>query len=251
MSVLSWNLFGLSDDHLDVRTEAALFEALLGGPPERALKGGTDWRPPDVLLFQEVVERSYMAHLRTHLRAAGYRLFPERPSDQREYFETIAIGPTLEEPKVAIHPLPSRQGRELVALTARREDVEWLFLTGHLESMKAGAEWRMQQCGIIYQRLQAHQGPAVFGGDTNLRESEMDVLPSIPDAWSQSGSNPKERMTRISPRTGYGARYDQLWGAGVSFSHFRCLGRSAVTPDGQPASDHLGIIADVHPNPLK
>ena len=45
LTVVTWNLFGLEERHLDERTEAACFHLLME-------------RPPDVLLFQEVVDRS-------------------------------------------------------------------------------------------------------------------------------------------------------------------------------------------------
>jgi endonuclease/exonuclease/phosphatase family metal-dependent hydrolase len=249
LRLLSWNLFGLSDDHLDLRTEAAMFEALLGGRPEVVLaRRGAVPPPPDVLLFQEVVARSHVAHLRPHLTAAGYTVFPEAPHAEREYYEVIAVRPPLRVQEGRVVPLDSAQGRELVMVRTLLGDVPWLWMTAHLESLELGARQRLAQVPFVLAQLRAHDGPAVFGGDTNLRESEVAVLEEeapLPDAWEACGAPPGERFTRISGRSGRGQRYDRIWGSGVRFQGFRGLGRDPVTPSGDPPSDHLGVTVQV------
>ena len=240
MRVLSWNLFGLEPDQLDVRTEAALFIALLGGRPEDVLDG-RPLPPPDVLMFQEVVDRTFHAHLRPHLAAAGYTLIPAAPPE-REYFEVLAVrAPAVVLDSDALQ-LESDMGRTLLVATARRDGVTWLLMTAHLESLSSGAPLRMEQARFVLELLGNHDGPAVFGGDTNLRMDEAASLGVPLDAWEASGSDPAARWT-WSKRS-YRARYDRIWGRGVLFSGFRCLGTDPVTPDGQPPSDHLGIVVD-------
>ena len=46
MRCISWNLNGLDADRLDERTEAAVFEMLLGGPIEQVLLAGAPPPPP-------------------------------------------------------------------------------------------------------------------------------------------------------------------------------------------------------------
>ena len=246
MRILSWNLFGLSDRHLDERTEAAMFIALLGGRPEQVLARSNPRPPPppEVLMFQEVTERTLHAHLRPHLRAAGYTLVPERPR-QRGYFEVLAVGRSLKVVEHRITALDSGMARELVEVIAELDGERWLLLTAHLESMRYGAALRMGQAREVLEKLRGHDGPAVFGGDTNLREAEADELGVLPDAWEACGARPAERWTRVVPRTGRRARYDRVWGRGVKFRGFECIGREAVTSDGQPPSDHYGVVVTV------
>ena len=244
LRLLSWNLFGLSDDHLDVRTEAAMFVALLGGPPEVVLAGGPITPPPDVLMFQEVVERSHVAHLRPHLTAAGYTLVPAEPHPEREYYELIAV----RQPQGIVSTdrvrFGSAQGRELLRVETEVDGQRHLWLTAHIESLQSGAVQRMAQSVTVLEALAAFDGPAVFAGDTNLRETEAARIAqnhTLTDAWEACGASPAERWTYTSQRTRRGNRYDRIWGGGVRFSGFRCLGRDDVTLARQPPSDHLGV----------
>jgi len=242
--VLSWNLFGLSDDDLDVRAEAAMFISLLGGTLEDVVSGRVaEGDPPEVLMFQEVVERTLYAHLRPHLGAAGYTLFPEEPPE-REYFEVLAVREPLEVASHQVSPLPTFMGRELVEVVAELGGERWLLLTAHLESMKVGREERMEQARRVLDLLRRHDGPAVFGGDTNLRKKEAEELGPLPDAWEASGAPAAERWTRIKD-CGQRARYDRIWGSRVRFSGFTCIGREPVTAGGDPPSDHLGVVTRV------
>jgi endonuclease/exonuclease/phosphatase (EEP) superfamily protein YafD len=240
--LLSWNLFGLSDDHLDVRTEAAMFISLLGGLPEVALRGPPPPPPPEILMFQEVTERTLHAHLRPHLTAAGYILVPSTPRP-RGYFEVLAVRAPLRVVATRISSLGGSMGRELVEAVVEG-DARWLLLTAHLESLPSGSAQRMVQARTVIERLRAHDGPAVFAGDTNLRADEAERLKPLLDAWEASGSPPSDRWTYVS-RSGRRNRYDRIWGRGVRFSGLHCIGRDAVTPDGQPPSDHSGIVVTV------
>ncbi len=217
-----------------------MFIALLGGRPEEVFLAGTPPPPPDIVLFQEVVERTFHAHLRPHLTAAGYTIVPSQPRP-REYFEVVALRRPFVVTGHQIEPLDSGQGRELVSVTAGRDGESWLVMTAHLESMRSGAPLRREQAQVVLDRLRAHDGPALFGGDTNLRVAEADQLGDLPDAWEASGAKASERWTWVCEH-GRRARYDRIWGRGLRFSDFRCIGKDAVTADGQPPSDHYGVL---------
>lgn len=202
------------------------------------LASGTAPPIPDVLMFQEVVDRTLAAHLRPHLTAAGYTILPTR-APEREYYEVIAVrAPSV----VVAHDvvaLETEQGRELVEVVVEREGRRWLLLTGHLESLRGGARLRMDQAARVLERLRDHGGPAVFAGDTNLRQTEADRLGPLLDAWEACGSPARHRWTWGQRRSK--ARFDRVWGHGVTFHDFGCTGRDAVTAGGDRPSDHLAV----------
>jgi endonuclease/exonuclease/phosphatase family metal-dependent hydrolase len=244
MKLLSWNLFGLCDDDLDLRTEAAMFEALLGGPLEEVvMRDAPPSPPPDVLMFQEVVDRTLDAHLRPHLSAAGYTLLPTQRSD-RSYYEIIATGPNVTVHNHHVHSLDSGQGREVVEASITVADTDYVVMTGHLESLPSGKRLRMEQARWVVERLRAMDGPAVFAGDTNLRQAEADTLGPLPDAWEVCGEDSTRRWTHM--RKHRTARYDRIWGHMARFSDFNLVGRRPVTPTGDPPSDHLGVTVRIN-----
>ncbi len=234
MRWLSWNLNGLDEAHLDARTEGALFTALLGGPPERVLMSGAPPPPPpDGLLFQEVVERSLVAHLRPHLKRAGYTLFPDHLPD-RSYFEVIAVRAPHEVARFTLEALPgSHYGRELlgVELTSGLR-----VYTGHLDSLREGSSARKQQLRFVLERLA--DGPALFAGDSNLRDAEVGDLGRAADAWEAMGSQSRHRITWPGRR---GMRFDRAYVSGLTVTGFRTLGRERLPQTGGPPSDHLAI----------
>lgn len=192
----TWNVAGLDDRRLDERSEAQCLALLLRDPA------------PDVISLQEVVRRSWHGHFKHHLRAAGYTVVPADPTDTgSEYFSLLAVrgAPTLAE---SVPLKGSRMGRRLVRAVVDG----WLFLGLHAESERAGSAERIRQCTRVVERLLAHDGPAVFGGDTNLRiEEEPDIegLDGLTDAWVAAGSAKLDRATWRMGR--YSARYDRVW----------------------------------------
>ncbi|MEZ4321250.1 MAG: endonuclease/exonuclease/phosphatase family protein [Myxococcota bacterium] len=233
MHLVSWNLNGLEDENLDVRTEAALTEILLGGDMMALLASGRPPDLPDVVVLQEVVERTYVAHVVPHLRAAGFALVPPEPP-ARGYFEVAAVRGTAIRLARWV-PFPrTGQGRALLELQLANG---LTVMTAHLESLKPGGPVRMEQAQFVLERLR-RAGPAVFAGDTNLRNAEWDSLDSegVEDAWRATGAVKADRDT-------WGrARYDRVWGAGgVRFTGFRRLGTDDVPEIGEPPSDHVGL----------
>ena len=196
-------------------------------------------------MFQEVVDRTLNAHLRPHLTAAGFTLLPNR-APERDYYEVIAVRPPSKIVSHEVHALPSQMGRELVEVIIERDGLRWMLLTGHLESLKGGAKLRVTQARSVLERMRAHEGPAVFAGDTNLRQVEADRLGPLVDAWEACGSSRLHRWT-WGPSKRSKARFDRIWGDGVVFDQFRTTGRDAVTADGQRPSDHLAVRVEVRP----
>ena len=57
-------------------------------------------------------------------------------------------------------------------ITAFEQGPEWTVQTAHLESLREGAGLRERQLSYVVERLTSAHGPAVFAGDTNLRDAE-------------------------------------------------------------------------------
>ena len=235
MNLVTWNLNGLEDEHLDMRTEAAMFHILLGAPIEKAMQANFKANTPDIVVLQEVVERTFHAHLKPHFQAAGFKLFPQALSE-RSYFEVIAVRQPIIESSYEKFSYTD-QGRGLSTLS-----IEGLtILTAHLESQKPGASMRLNQAKYILEIMNKHQGAIIFAGDTNLRESEWESLEpnNVSDAWQTNGANKKYKTTWQNPPCK--ARYDRVWSKGITLKTFETFGKEKIKEINQTASDHLGI----------
>ncbi|MEL6342622.1 MAG: hypothetical protein AAFV53_05790, partial [Myxococcota bacterium] len=181
------------------------------------------------------IDRTLVAHLLPHLQAAGYDCWPDRPHPHRRYYELIAIRKPLKRTSEACLELDSDMGRELLIVDAEQDGVRWRLMTAHMESLAQGRLRRQAQAAVILEQM--GEGPALFGGDTNLRDDEVEAMP---DAWAACGSPDKLYMTYRS-RSGARRRYDRFWGRGVRFSGFSLVGQTRIAPGGPMPSDHLGI----------
>ncbi|MEO0606086.1 MAG: endonuclease/exonuclease/phosphatase family protein, partial [Myxococcota bacterium] len=172
MRVTSWNLNGLDDSRLDERSEAACLRLLLRSDP------------PDVVLLQEVVRRSWHAHLKHHFAAAGYLAVPPDPTTSlHEYFVLAFVRNTHTVHGATFEPFAnSVMGRGLLAVEVSRTDPEgppvWVA-TAHLESGREAADARVAQLSHCLQRLLDREGPGVFAGDLNLRVAEEKRVPEL------------------------------------------------------------------------
>ena len=160
-----------------------MFQILLGAPIEEAVVEGFKPNSPDIVLLQEVVDRSYHAHVMPHLKAAGFSVFPQQ-LPERSYFEVVAIrADKLDADYEAFEY--SEQGRGLTKL--RCDDFN--VMTAHMESMKPGKHMRVEQAKYILE-IKQKNGPCIFAGDTNLRKAEWESLEhgDVKDAWAEIGS---------------------------------------------------------------
>ena len=234
MKLVSWNINGLEDRELDVRTESALFQLLLGAPIEKAVLPGFKPNSPDIVLLQEVVERSFFAHVKPHLEAAGFTVYPAKPTES-SYFEVIGVKSKILDASFIKFPW-SDYGRGLTEVK-----VEGLtIMTAHMESMKPGAKQRVDQGQFIIDRMQ-ERGPCIFAGDTNLRKAEWAEINKgyVDDAWEYVGSVKKQRTTW--KLNNYRARYDRAWVHEVPVKSFETFGREYIKQINSRPSDHYGI----------
>ena len=236
MQLVTWNLNGLEDRHIDERTEAAMFQMLLGVPLEKALVENFKPNTPDIILLQEVVERSYHAHILPHLQAAGFTVYPQQPSE-RSYFEVMATRLPVKSYSQEKFEY-SDQGRELSILEL---DNKLTIMTAHMESMKPGSSMRLAQAKLILDKMNLSDTPCIFAGDTNLRQSEWESLEplKVTDAWESTGSHKKHKTTW--QREKYKARYDRVWANSLKVTEFTTFGHNKIPSIKEPSSDHRAI----------
>ncbi len=244
MQLVSWNLNGLEDHCLDERTEAAMFQMLLGAPPEKVMLKGIKPNMPDIIVLQEVVERSFYAHIKPHLKAAGFHIYPEAPAE-RSYFEVIASREAFGETQYQRFSW-TEQGR---GLSMARLKNGLCVMTAHMESQKSGSAMRVDQAKEISALMTRHS-PCVFAGDTNLRKKEWlsldhtgektELKTGIKDAWEALGAPESHKITWKNRH--YKARYDRVWthalGTPTSFETF---GKDEIAGIQMPVSDHYAL----------
>ncbi len=239
LRLITWNLDGLDTRHIDLRTEAACRAILERGP--------------DVVFLQEVVERSFFGHLRPWFTGSGFRAAPPTLSRRSRYGCVMFIRSPLRVTSARRTPFEASQmGRALIRTVVHWEGRELLLLTAHMESLRDGAPERVRQLDRVLAALTAHAGPAVFAGDTNLRDSEVRGR-DIRDAWCLLGSPRQTRTTwdmRAIPNKrgpneqggGY-ARFDRVFlNPGWRPSEMSLIGMAPVAgADGLFPSDHAGL----------
>lgn len=235
MQLVSWNLNGLEDGHLDERTEAAMFQILLGAPIEKAMVAGFKPNMPDIIVLQEVVERSFHAHIKKHLKMAGFHLFPDAPTE-RSYFEIIASREAFEETQYQKFSW-TNQGR---GLSIGKLESGLTIMTAHMESQKPGSLMRIDQAKEILTIMPEHS-PCIFAGDTNLREEEWSSIEKgeVTDAWEVTGS-PKAHKVTWQNKV-YKARYDRVWTQGLTIDSFKTFGSNRIKTIKESSSDHKAL----------
>jgi endonuclease/exonuclease/phosphatase family metal-dependent hydrolase len=236
LRLISWNLDGLDTRYIDQRTEAACRIILE--------------RVPDVVFLQEVTRRSFFAHIRPWMQGVGYHASPPNLTSKSSYGCMMFTRPPIEVRSTTREPFATTQmGRSLIRTTVRWGGHELLLLTAHLESLRDGAPERIQQRDVVLDALASHNGPAVFAGDTNLRDSEVAGL-DIRDAWELLGAPPQTRFTfdtlTIPNKRGRNrARYDRVFlndHPGWRPTGLFFLGMEAVPGTGGLfPSDHAGL----------
>ena len=239
LRVLTWNIDGLDPAAAEGRALGVLREILAADA--------------DVVLLQEVTPPWLGAALQPVLGGAGYASFP--PWGVRQGYGSMVFS---RRPVVAWGQasLPETHMGRLLVTVELADGVR--VLTGHLESLAAGAAARRAQLAAVMAALGAAQAEgqaALFGGDTNLREAEVSPEAAACDAWTLAGAPEAARYTwdlvrnrnKVMPDGGRPrARYDRVFVAGLSVERLALVGEAPVAEaGGRWPSDHFGVLVEV------
>lgn len=182
LSLISWNVDGLDTDNIAERARGLCSYLVL--------------YTPDVVFLQELIP-PYVQYLKK--RAVSYLIIE---GGQDGYF----IGMMLKKSRVTFQesenvPYPTTQMmRNLLVAQVTFRGQKLCLMTSHFESCKGHGEERMKQLRVVMQRMQhtADDITVVFGGDTNLRDTEVAKvgLPAtVCDVWEQLGKQEHCRYT--------------------------------------------------------
>eukprot|EP00903_Cladosiphon_okamuranus_P013082 g12203.t1 len=248
--VVSWNIDCLNGENKMARVEEACAIILETEPT------------PDVILLQEV-DSDVFPILNARLGAGGrYRAYPRRVPVENRYFTIMFVKTsTVTVLDSGREEFPhSRMGRDLASIRATFNGKPFLIMTSHLESEKQSSNERKAQFNkALRQLLGFRDGPAIFAGDTNLREPEVKkekLAKEAGDMWQLCGADPDQRFTwdmakndnhvfggGFQPR----ARYDRMFvnpEAQSLAKAFALLGTQRMAPPHSCfPSDHFGMDA--------
>lgn len=247
LRVLTWNLNGLESSRLDSRMEKACIEMVLGVTLREAMAGVPSPPLPHVFCLQEVVRRVHIDKLRHHFGAAGFQLFPAEPPEREDYSLIAARLPWTMTHTEYVPFEHSKFARGYTEVHLRSESgQEAVVLTAHMESLRSGGEDRTSQTLQIDARLMERaepSRPAVFAGDTNLREAEFAAARAqgclLRDVFDLAKRPTAHNATWWPEASRRGYRFDRIWLDPISTGvlvDFRTRRRSKL-------SDHAALEA--------
>uniref|UniRef100_A0A8C3BE54 Tyrosyl-DNA phosphodiesterase 2 n=1 Tax=Cairina moschata TaxID=8855 RepID=A0A8C3BE54_CAIMO len=182
-SLITWNIDGLDSRNLQERARGVCSYLALYSP--------------DVVFLQEVI-LPYLCILQT--RVASYTVIPGNIDG---YFTVILLKKSrvkLLKQEIVGFPTTSMM-RNLLVVHVSISGNELCLMTSHLESTKDHSKERVKQLQIVLNKMQeeSESTTVIFGGDTNLRDSEVTKLGGLPnnvmDMWEFLGKPQHCRYT--------------------------------------------------------
>ncbi|KAG7501396.1 hypothetical protein JOB18_048520 [Solea senegalensis] len=225
LSVISWNVDGLDTVNLVERARGLCSYLVL--------------YTPDVVLLQELIP-PYVQYLKK--RAVSYLIIE---GGEDGYFTGMMLKRSrvkLVESEIVTYPT-TQMMRNLLIAQVDFKGQKLFLMTSHFESCKAHAEERMKQLRVVMQRMREapNDVTVMFGGDTNLRDSEVAKvgLPSsVCDVWEQLGKQEHCRYTwDTKANNNKSVPY-------ISRCRFDRVYFRPATKDGVPhmAPDHMALV---------
>lgn len=225
LSLISWNVDGLDTDNLAERARGLCSFLVL--------------YTPDVVFLQELIP-PYIQYLKK--RAVSYTFIE---GGEEGYFTGIMLKKSrvkLLESQIVAYPT-TQMMRNLLVAQVTFKGQRLCLMTSHLESCKGHAAERMKQLKVVMQRMKeaTDDTTVLFGGDTNLRDTEVAKvgLPSgVCDVWERLG---KEEHCRYTWDTKANSNKKAPY---VSRCRFDRIYVRPATKEGVPAllPDHMALV---------
>ncbi|XP_043993861.1 tyrosyl-DNA phosphodiesterase 2 [Gambusia affinis] len=182
LSLISWNVDGLDTDNLAERARGLCSYLVL--------------YTPDVVFLQELIP-PYVQYLKK--RAVSYLIIE---GGEEAYFTGMMLKKSrikFLESEIVTYPT-TQMMRNLLVAQVTFKGQKLCLMTSHLESCKGHAQERMKQLHTVMQRMRdaPDDVTVLFGGDTNLRDTEVAKvgLPSgVCDVWERLGKQEHCRYT--------------------------------------------------------
>lgn len=245
LTVLSWNIDGISEKNLKIRTKGVckIIEA------EQA----------DIVFLQEVIPETF-SYIQSKL--SGYECIA---GSQGDYFvATLLRWGRVYKDTARHHMFPGTcMGRHLQHVQAHCGKVKFDLLNTHLESSKEHAEERKAQLKICLEKIKSSGDDlnVLYGGDLNMRDKELLEVGGLPprtvDSWEACGSRKEVQYTwdmnrntniefpgKFKPR----CRFDRLYlrpsrtAAAAMIHHFGLVGLKKIQGTQSFPSDHWGML---------
>ncbi|NWU00292.1 TYDP2 phosphodiesterase, partial [Urocynchramus pylzowi] len=243
-SLITWNIDGLDLGNVKDRARGVCTYLALYSP--------------DVVFLQEVIP----PHLPLlQMKAGNYTIIP---GNIDEYFTAVMLKKSrVKLLKHDIIPFPTTaMKRNLLVVHVSISGIELCLMTSHLESTKDHSKERIKQLQIVFNEMQkeSESTTVIFGGDTNLRDSEVTKLGNLPDsikdAWEFLGKPQHCRYTwDTQSNTNLNAaykckmRFDRVYfRPAVEGGHFIPRSMDLIGLEklecGRFPSDHWGILCN-------
>ena len=248
LKLLCWNIDGLCERGLSERFSAVISQIKQSSP--------------HVVLLQEVVEE-HLKRIKSQL-GASYHIFPssgKNPFLTGQYANYILIRKNSRTRIETEEWMPfqgSKMGRHLVSVKCFLLGRWFVFYTSHIESLKDQSVERVTQVEDVLKRMSSGDKESIvlFGGDTNLRDSEMKriKLPGdIRDAWEEVGRDTSTRYTwdtiannNTNVPFKCRLRFDRVFYRSSPYlmlESFQLVGKERLLSCDMFPSDHWGISA--------
>ena len=252
IKILTWNIDGLCQDYVIERANSAAAQIAQVSPDVIMLQEVVQWNEP---IFDGVFRSNYV------------KLNPIGATTGMPYYTLTYVKkchPRVNaERKNFRGAASSVMGRDMLCATIFIRGTPFLVINSHLESTKEYSKQRTEQLCAIVNELREHCGPALVGGDLNMRDTEQkdafgraggDELKCAPDAYVFYGKPKSAASTWTLPGNPHvKARFDRIYHNmnGIEYSSGKgesitMLGTtSASSCGGMPPSDHRGLLVSV------